>query len=196
MTQRSVWKACLVSWLWPRLLALLVGGVLLCAAPTAGFAGDELVGKLKVAYLYNFTRFIDWPALPPDQPFVIGVIDDSEMEAHLRLLEREQRQAEGRPIEIRSYPSAAALGSSQMLFIGDGAGPELAAIVQRTKDEATVLVGDTAGYAGRGVAIEFFLQPDLFRGKQRLRFRIDPKALHGRGLKVSAQLMDVAEVVP
>jgi hypothetical protein len=59
-----------------------------------------------------------------------------------------------------------------------------------------VLVEDTPGYAGRGIAIEFFLKPDVFGDKQRLRFRIDPKALHGRGLKVSAQLLDVAEVLP
>ena len=183
-----------MSGLGPRLLALLLSGVLLCAASAT--AGDDLVGRLKVAYLYNFTRFVDWPALPADQPFVIGVIGDSEMARQLRLLEEEQRQVGGRPIEIQLYPSAAALGSSQMLFIGREAEPDLTAIVQRTKGRPTLLVGDTAGYAGRGVAIELFLKPDLFRGKQRLRFRIDPKALRGRGLKVSAQLMDVAEVLP
>ena len=44
-------------------------------------------------------------------------------------------------------------------------------------------------------AAELFGKPDIFRKKVRLRFRIDPRALKGRGLTVSAQLYDVAEVV-
>jgi hypothetical protein len=49
--------------------------------------------------------------------------------------------------------------------------------------------------AGRGVAIELFRKPDVFRKTERLRFRIDPEAIKGRGLTVSAQLYDVAEVL-
>lgn len=156
---------------------------------------DDLTEELKVAYIYNFTRFIDWPEIPPGQPFVIGVIGDSRIEQPLRILEAEKRQAQGRPIEIRSFASVDAIGVCELLFVGRAVDEHLDAIVQRMAGSPTLLVGDTPGYAGRGVAIEFFLKPDVFRKKERLRFRIDPGALEGRGLKVSAQLMDVAEVV-
>ncbi|MFM1892531.1 MAG: hypothetical protein RLZ44_1608, partial [Pseudomonadota bacterium] len=172
--------------------ALLLCCLLPALAPAA--KSDDLLGQLKVAYIYNFTRFIDWPAAPHGRPFVIGVIGDPDTAERLRLLDG--RQAEGRTIEIRRYAGVEDVEPSEMLFVGAAAEPELAAIVQRTAGAPTVLVGDTPGYAGRGIAIEFFLKPDVFGDKQRLRFRIDPKALHGRGLKVSAQLLDVAEVLP
>jgi hypothetical protein len=57
------------------------------------------------------------------------------------------------------------------------------------------LIGDTPGYAGRGVAIELFRKPDIFMKTEKLRFRINPKALKDRGLVVSAQIFDVAEIV-
>ena len=191
MEQRSCWQVHGAPWLRAGLLALLLWVVPIGLASAA--EGDDLLGQLKVAYIDNFTRFIDWPASPGDRPFVIGVIGDPGMAERLRLLEG--REAEGRSIAVRRYAGVEHLQPSEILFVGRGATAELDAIVQRVAGAATVLVGDTPGYAGRGVAIEFFLKPDVFRETQRLRFRINPKALQGRGLKVSAQLMDVAEVV-
>jgi hypothetical protein len=180
------------------LARLLVASTLLWAVPVASVdAGErsDRLGQLKVAYIYNFTRFIDWPALPAERPFVTCVTGDPEMTERLRVLEREGRRAQGRSIEIHGFETADVPESCQVLFVGRGAEGELEAILRRTDGKPTLLVGDTPGYAGRGVAIEFFLRPDVFREKQRLRFRIDPDALAGRGLAVSAQLMDVAEVV-
>ncbi len=160
--------------------------------------GDEqgdLLLQLKVAYLYNFTRFVEWPALPQGQPFVIGVIGDPELEDRLRALEREGKQAAGRPIQVRGYASVDAIGDPQILFVGRNAEAQLQSVVQRTAGRPTLLVADTPGSARRGVAIELFRKPDVFRKKEYLRIRITPAGLEGRGLVVSAQLYDVAEVV-
>ena len=117
-----------------------------------GETADPLV-QLKVAYIYNFTRFVDWPAISGTRPFVIGVIGDSAIDQGLRVLETENRQAQGRPIEIRSYASVDAIGDCDVLFVGLGAEDSLDAIVRRTAGAPTLLVGDTPGYAGRGVAM-------------------------------------------
>lgn len=171
---------------------------LLCfaLAPAAQSAeGKELLSELAVAYIYNFTRFIQWPDAPLGRPFVIGVIGDPSMEAHLRVLERNGRLAAGRRIEIQGYASLDRIQPCEILFIGTGAEDRLDAIVRRMAGKPTLLVGDTRGAAGRGVAIELFRKPDILGETERLRFRIAPKALKDRGLVVSAQLYDVAEVV-
>lgn len=59
---------------------------------------SDLLPELKVAYIYNFTRFIEWPAAPAERPFVIGIIGDPVMARHLRLLEQEAKQVDDRPI--------------------------------------------------------------------------------------------------
>jgi len=157
--------------------------------------GDQLLAELKVAYIYNFTGFIEWPEAPAERPFVIGVIGDPAMEAQLRVLERDGKQVGGRRIEVRGYASPDAIGSCEMLFIGASAADWLDAIVRRTAGKLMLLIGDSPGYASRGVAIELFRKPDIFRKTERLRFRINPQVLKDRGLKVSAQLYDVAEIV-
>lgn len=168
---------------------------LLLSPAVAATGGDELLPALKVAYLYNFTRFIEWPARAPEGPFVICVIGEPAMETHLRALEREKKEVGGRPIAIRVLDRPDAPGACQILFVGAVAGGSLDAIVRGTAGKPILLVGDTPGFAGRGVAIELYRKPDVFGKSERLRLRIDPAALKDRGLTVSAQLYDVAEVV-
>jgi hypothetical protein len=183
----------------PRATQRIVVALLLCVlllSPAASAAdGEELLPALKVAYVYNFTRFIQWPAKAPDGPFVICVIGEPAMETHLRALEREKKEVGGRPIAIRGLDRPDAPGACQILFVGAAAGGSLDAIVRGTAGKPILLVGDTPGYMGRGVAIELYRKPDIFGKSERLRLRIDPAALKDRGLTVSAQLYDVAEVV-
>jgi hypothetical protein len=179
-----------------RFALLLVLLQCLSSVPAAQGAEDEdPLSALKVAFIYNFTRFIRWPQAPAGRPFVIGVIGDPVMEGYLRVLELEGKRVEGRPIEIRAYATPEAIASSEILFVGAGAGDQLGPILGRTAGRPTLLVGDRPGDAERGLAIELFRKPDIFRKTERLRLRINPAALKDRGLKVSAQLYDVAEVL-
>ncbi|SDW52894.1 YfiR family protein [Thiocapsa roseopersicina] len=180
-----------------RLFALLIA-LLPCwlsVAAAQDQRDDNLLTELKVAYIYNLTRFIEWPAVPAERPFVIGVIGDPVMARHLRALEQEAKRVEDRPIEIRAYPSPEAIGPSEILFVGTEAQEQLAAILRRTAGQPTLLVGDTPGDAERGLAIEIYRKPDIFRKTERLRLRINAAALKDRGLAASARLYDVAEVV-
>lgn len=180
------------------------GGALLwlpLALSALAWSAPPSVETLKVAYLYNVTRFIDWPEPPPAAPFTIAVIGDPIMAEALRVLPREGRRAENRPIAIRVIDQAT-LGASgvlddvQILFIGTAAQDRLERILDLVAGRPILLVGDTPGLARRGVAINFFLKPDILGEGQRLRFEISPAALAGRALQVSSQLYDVARVVP
>lgn len=158
-------------------------------------AGDDALTALKAAFVYKFTRFIDWPAAPADRPFVIAVIDDPAMREALAALERGDREVAGRPIRVRGSCDLDDVDACQILFIGAAADDRLADIVRRSAGRPVLLVGDTPGFAGRGAAIELFPKPGILGKRVQLRFRIDPKALAGRGLTVSAQLYEVGEVI-
>jgi len=185
LNRRAVALLCLFLFL-PYLLTL--------PATQGAGSGDRLT-ELKVAYLYNFTRFIQWPAAPAERPFVIGVIGDPVIEQHLRILEQDAKRVGERPIVIRAYPTPEAIAPCEILFVGAGAQDQLTGILRRIVGKPTLLVGDTPGDAERGMAIEIYRKPDIFRKTERLRLRINAAALKDRGLDVSAQLYDVAEVV-
>jgi hypothetical protein len=174
-------------------LALWLGLGLVSAA---AYPSDGLEQRLKVTYLYNFTRFVDWPDASVGDAFVIAVIGDPEMASALGALERAGKRAEGKPIRIRRVDSAAGLADAQVLFIGAAAVPDLASILARTEGAPILLVGDTPGLARRGVALNFFLQPDILGDGEQLRFEISASALEERPLGVLSDLFEVGKVVP
>jgi hypothetical protein len=175
------------------MLAVLLLGLLLPSS--AVWPAEDPVQALKVAYLYNFTRFIDWPAESVGEYFDITVVGDPALGRALRVLEQPDKRAQGRSIRVRAIDRAGEVGDSEILFVGAGALSQLPRLRAQTSDRPVLLVGDSPGLARQGVAINFFLKPDILGGGQRLRFEVDPNALSGRGLKVSAQLFDVAEIV-
>ena len=180
------------SSLYPTLLLLM--SIAMAAAPAAAAADDPL-RALKAAFIYKFTSFIDWPAAQAGAPFVICVMADPAMQAALVDLTVPARRVGERVLRVRGLAGIDSIDGCQILFIGTAAAGRLGAIARRSAGKPMLLVGDTPGFAGKGAAVELFGKPDIFRKKVRLRFRIDPKALKGRGLTVSAQLYDVAEVV-
>jgi hypothetical protein len=158
-------------------------------------ADETLEQRLKAVYLYNITRYVNWPDDSIGDAFVIAVLDDPDLAAALAVLEQPDKHAEGRPIRIRTLKSPMGAGDAQILFIGADAAPRLGAVLGRTRGAPVLLVGDSPGLAKRGVAINFFLQPDILGDGERLRFQINPSALEQRGLKVLSDLYDVGEVV-
>jgi hypothetical protein len=120
---------------------------------------------------------------------------DGALAQALRRLEHEGREAQGAPIRIAAPSTPEAIGDSRILFVGRDAVRRLPEILRATAGRPVLLVGDSPGLAGQGVAINFVLKSDILGEGERLRFQIDPKAIEGRGLKVSSQLYDVAEVL-
>lgn len=180
---------------WPhKRIPLLLWLVLALVTPMPGArtAGDPAL-EVKVAYLYNFTHFITWPEDTLGEHFRITVLGDPAMATALTALQRADKRAQDRRIRVSTASGDAA--GSQILFIGAGAMGQLPALLDATAGRPVVLVGDTPGLARRGVAINFFLRRDILGEGERLRFEINPDNLKGRGLKVSAQLYDVAEIV-
>src|SRR3979490_119916 len=93
---------------------------LLWAVPSNAGAADGAAAapgrecEIKAAFLYNFTKFIDWPAQTfanADAPLVIGVLGDSPCVEALERLVKDPK-GKGRPIIVgRSAPAAGAQGT-------------------------------------------------------------------------------------
>jgi hypothetical protein len=133
------------------------------ADDVAAAVDSDLLTELKVAYIYKITRFVRWPTAPVERPFVIGVIGAPAMDEHLRVLEREAKRVADRPIVIQSFTTPEAIAPTEILFVGAAAAHRIDAILRRTADQPTLLVADPPGAAERGIAIEVYLKPDLFR---------------------------------
>lgn len=143
--------------------------------------------QLKAAFLYNFTRFIEWPDsrfARPDSPIVIGVCGRNPFGDELEKVVA-GRSVAGRSLEVRRVDSADAALATQLLFVPAGEEEWLATHIARLDAAGVVTVGESERFARDGGTIRFVIQGD------RLRFAIH-EISSAAGVRISSQLLKLA----
>ncbi|MCA9138414.1 MAG: YfiR family protein [Planctomycetales bacterium] len=174
--------------------AVMVGLLLLTMATVAS-AQSEVTPeqKIKVAYLYNFIRYVQWPDstfLDKEAPFVIGILDD---DPHSQLLERiaKRKLARGRTIVVRRFTDVNQIRDCHLVFLSDSTKPnEVADVITRTEQQHSLLVCDIVATPNKDAPIQFYYDQDGTIG-----LKINIAAMERRDLKADAKLLNVASVV-
>jgi len=164
--------------------------VIVAVSASSGFglyASQEATATgTKAEYLYNFTKFIEWPEpAAPDEPFRLCVVNDDELR---RAIEKtiEGESANGRLLLslVPRTPQEAA--SCQVLFINRSDPDRAAKFIAATVDLPILTVGDAPQPPSLATDIEFVFEA------QRLRFDVNLTGAERRGLKISSKLLRVA----
>lgn len=158
--------------------------------PAAGHtAADEY--QVKAVFLFNFTRFIEWPAevFPQaDAPFVVGVFGNDPFGTNLDKVVKGE-SANGHPLVVRRVRNAAEAAACQILFIPQAENRRLDELVSALAKSSTLTVSDLPGASQRGVMIR------LVTENARIRLRIDVEAARAAQLTISSNLLRAAEIV-
>lgn len=169
------------------LIALIAGAVLLmgnvCAAP-----GEY---QVKAVFLFNFSRFVEWPPSAfagPDAPFVIGVFGYDPFGRQLDEATRGET-VNGRPLVVRRVRNAVEAADCQILFVHHSEGAHLGAIIAALNHRSTLTVSDLDGAAQRGAMIT------LATEKNRVRLRVNVDSARAAQLTISSKLLRSTEIV-
>lgn len=145
--------------------------------------------KLKASFIYNFTKYIDWPEKYKEGNFVIGVLGTSSFYNDLTTLLNTKTVGSQR-FEIKSFTNAESVsGIVHILFVPVENSSMLPDIVKKMKGKSTLVVTEKAGLAKQGSAINFVVE------NNKQRFELNKTNLAKYNLKVSSQLMALAIAV-
>lgn len=175
-------------------LGVCAGALALLCMPMLAQAADSAAAleyKVKAGYLFNFARFIEWPAacLPAsDSPFVIGIIDDSEALPVVRSL-LEGKKVDGHPVQIKALNANQIGRDIHILLVTRAAGKSPEEIRTAMDGAFTLLVGETEDFAERGGMVGFTREED------RIRISLNLDRATEAGLRVSSKLSSVAKMV-
>lgn len=175
------------SGLWLVGCALLMATTGLPAADSAA----TIEYKVKGAYLFNFARYIEWPAAAQPQagsPFIIAIMDGREAAPVLEQLFA-GKKIDGRPVQVRAVVGGLVPRDAQILLVTRSAGREPEEIRAALGNAPTLLVGETEQFAERGGIIGFVREDD----NVRLTLCLENAA--AAGLRISAKLASVAKPV-
>ncbi len=172
----------------PRILTALILGAALVAQPAgAGQSADEL----KVAFLVNFMKFVDWPSKAfgdATAPFIVGLVGEDPFDQTLDEA-MDGKTVNGRHVRIQRLSSNDDLSVLHMLFVGASEKGRLRDILRRTGGGSVLSVSDLEGFASAGGVIGFNIEGD------RLRFDINATAAARSNLAISSKLLTLARIV-
>ncbi len=150
---------------------------------------SSLEYEIKAGYLYNFTKFITWPVVDNAETFNICILGEDHFGQSINKIEK--RSAFGRPIKLFRFDSQGSMGNKTHCHI-----LYLSSSIKNTKDtladqdvDNTLVVGEDAEFITQGGMIGFVNKQD------KIKFQINLKTIKQSGLKVSAKLLEVADVV-
>lgn len=147
--------------------------------------------QIKAAFLYNFTKFVEWPESVFSEPgaaIVVGVLGDASL---LPLLETtvKDRKVNGRSIVVRRVVTVPEIKAAQVLFVAAAEEARFVDLRPKLEGCALLVVGETPSSLSSGGSIRLVLEAD------RLRFEINVAAAERAGVKISSQLQKLALAV-
>jgi len=150
----------------------------------------DTTSKIKAAFLYNFTKYIDWPAEYKSGNFVVGILGNkSSLYKALYDMSKTKKVA-SQEFEIQVYSSPSEISEKiHILYIPDDASSNLNGAVQKLKGKSTLIVTEAPGLTSQGSGINFVIVAN------RQKFELNKSNVEKHNLKVSKSLEDVALVV-
>ncbi len=172
-------------------------GALLCLLAlvqphrAAAQSDDGAEYKVKLAFLYNFAQFIQWPAdtfSGPSAPLTMCVVGQDPFKGEIGQSLR-GRMAAGHPIEIRRLKPNDDPKACQIIFVRAGEKKAAAEMLAALRGSNTLTVGESKGFAQTGGLINLTLDED------KLRFEINLAAAMQTRLKISSKVLALARIV-
>jgi len=171
------------------IIALILSVCLSYSNFTFAEEGQPTEAQVKAAFIYNFGKFVEWPAdRMGGKYFVIGVYNDDEFAQVLTEIVSGKFLHE-KPILIKQFSRIEDITGCHILFIGYSAKDHLTELLGRTHNLPILTVGDMQDFADRGGMINFR------RVGNYIRFEINENSVQKTGLKISSQLLKLAIVI-
>ncbi|KAA9036364.1 YfiR family protein [Ginsengibacter hankyongi] len=142
--------------------------------------------KLKAAFIYNFTKYIDW-GNANSGAFSIGVIGNSPVYNSLQEIAK-TKTVNNKRIVVFHFDDPDDIIPCHILFISANNSFSLSSVLARVS-KGTLTISEEPGFADFGTAFNFFVD------NHKLKFEANINTLNEEGMKASSQLLKLATIV-
>ncbi len=138
---------------------------------------------VKVGFVYNFMKFVEWPSMPEGDVFRVCGLGRNPLSSNLELLA--SRTVQGRPIRVEKNPPRDTWESCHVMFI-EADENRISEILTAVQQAPVLTISDMPGFIEREGVI------GLIRVADQMRFEINPVAAQRGQLRISSQLLNLS----
>lgn len=169
-----------------RFCAVVAVASLLCADPSA----QTFESEVKAAFLFNFTKFVEWPSSAFESataPLRLCVVADAAFTHNVDEIIAGET-VRGRVLR-RVTPAATDLAQCHVLYVASAESVHTDKLLSAVRRAPVLTVGESPRFLEQGGAIAFALV------NGRVRFDVNLDAAEATGLTISSKLLRVARYV-
>lgn len=182
------------QWMVRVFLAVLISALL---NPVHGACAESPLAQeyaVKAAFLYNFAKFVEWPAeafLNEQTPITICVLGRDPFGSALESVTRD-KTAKGRSFLIRRFKAIEDVAGCHILFVSESEQKDMdriLSVLDKCRKCSVLTVSDMEKFARRGGVINFITI------EKKIHFEVNMDAASRTGLKISSRLLTLAKIV-
>jgi hypothetical protein len=170
-----------------RLLGLVVQ--ILFFGTAAGHGATASQTEVKAAFLYNFAKFVEWPAeafSSETAPIQLGVFGDEDFAAKLGSLLNDKK-AHGRFFDVKVFSNPQEAKNFQMVFVAASEAKRAAQVLEAARKSPVLTIGESEQFLDSGGMINFVFE------EAQLRFEVNPESADKAKIEISSKLLRLAK---
>ena len=147
---------------------------------------EEASAKIKAIYIYNFTKYIEWPDEYKSGNFVVGVFGtNASLMGELNKMAA-AKMVGNQKMEIKNLSSPGDAAACHIVYILSDNSSQLGDVIGKVKGKSALIVTDKAGLTKQGAGINFA----IVENKQKIE--LNRANIEKYKLKVASTLIEMA----
>lgn len=145
--------------------------------------------KIKAVFIYNFTKYIEWPSSYQNGDFKIGILGENQSLYNELDKMAKVKKVANRSLSVNSFNDVPSSEAPHILYIPKENTAVLADAVKKLKGKSTLIVTEEPGTAQKGSIINFIVVGS------RQKFELNKSNAQMHNLKVASALESLAVLV-
>ncbi|MEP7169692.1 MAG: YfiR family protein [Bacteroidota bacterium] len=153
----------------------------------SSFQGKNEISEptIKALFMYNFTKYVEWPVEKDPQRIVIGFYGPSPVIDELKKV-CANKKVKDKVIEIRQANDVSEAAECDIFFIPQNLNDDFKYLNEQLLGKGVLIVTEEKGMAQKGASI------NITEMENKIRFELNEASVKRAGLKISSQLMALA----
>ncbi|WNB18610.1 YfiR family protein [Marivirga arenosa] len=165
--------------------------LIVIALMAVGFSlksGDRPMHEIHSMLMFNFIKYVEWPADAKSGNFVIAVVGDENVASTIEAF-YSNRTVKGQTVKVVNANDINAVTNAHVLYLASNKSRDFDAAKNKFSGKSTLMITDKNGLGKEGSCINF----KEINGK--LRFEINESSIQANNLKISNQLSSMGILI-
>jgi len=151
-------------------------------------SGERPIHEIHSMLMFNFIKYVEWPADAKAGNFVIAVVGDEKVGSTMEVFYA-KRTVKGQNVKVVNVDNVNQVNSAHVLYLSNSSSRDFDIAKDKFSGKSTLVITDKSGLGKRGSCINF----QEINGK--LKFEINEESIKGNNLRISNQLSSMGILI-